>query len=302
MAANRFRPELERGNGRGATLTFKRIEMAITRREFVQLTTAGVAANLVAGAPGREAMPAAVPLPLKVVAFDAFPIFSPAPVGARAEALFPGQGAALGEEWRLRQFEYAWLRLLSRRYVDFWTVTQDALVFAARKLRLELDADKRDSLMSAFLDLAPWPDVTPALDALAQSGLRLAFLSNLTPRMLESNLERSRLRARFDRVLSTDQARTYKPDPRAYELGTEVFGLRREEILFVAHAGWDAAGAKSFGYPTFWVNRAGLPPEELGVSPDATGHDLSKLVEFVDGFGAGARRLRSGDGMGEGSW
>src|SRR5512143_3595254 len=56
-------------------------------------------------------------------------------------------------------------------------------------------------------------------------------------------------------VLSTDRARTYKPDPRAYRLGIEGFGLRREEILLEAHAGWDAAGAKSFGYPTFWVNR-----------------------------------------------
>jgi 2-haloacid dehalogenase len=136
--------------------------------------------------------------------------------------------------------------------------------------------------MSAFLELNPWPDVVPALDSLARSGLRLAFLSNFTPRMLEQNLERSGLRARFERVLSTDQARSYKPDPRAYELATEAFGQRREQILFVAHAGWDAAGAKAFGYPTFWVNRPGLPPEELGVPPDAVGRDLSELVLFMD--------------------
>jgi 2-haloacid dehalogenase len=249
--------------------------MVVTRREFVQVTAAGVAAGL-----GASTTTAA--LPLKAVAFDAFPIFNPAPVVSRAEALFPGRGAALGDEWRLRQFEYAWLRLLSRRYADFWQVTQDALVFAARKLRLELDADKRDALMSAFLELSPWPDVVPALDSLARSGLRLAFLSNFTPRMLEQNLERSGLRARFGRVLSTDQARSYKPDPRAYELATEAFGMRREQILFVAHAGWDAAGAKAFGYPTFWVNRPDLPPEELGARPDAVGRDLSELVLFVN--------------------
>jgi 2-haloacid dehalogenase len=101
--------------------------------------------------------------------------------------------------------------------------------------------------------------------------------------MLEENLERSGLRARFDRLLSTDLAQTYKPDPRAYALATEAFGLRREEILFVAHAGWDAAGAKSFGYPTYWVNRAGLAPEELGAPPDAVAYDLSDLVRFVEG-------------------
>ena len=45
----------------------------------------------------------------------------------------------------------------------------------------------------------------------------------------------------------------------------------REEILFVAFAGWDAAGAKLFGYPTYWVNRPRLPPEELSVLPDGSG-------------------------------
>jgi 2-haloacid dehalogenase len=197
---------------------------------------------------------------------------------------------ALSDEWRLRQFEYAWLRLLSGTYADFWQVTQDALVFAARKLKLELDPDKRAELMNSFLALVPWPDVVPALDSLAKSGLRLVLLSNLTPRMLEANLARSGLSARFDRVLSTDRARTYKPDPRAYRLGSEALGLRPEEILFVAHAGWDAAGAKAFGYPAFWVNRSGLPPEELGALPDAEGRDLSDLVRFIDQAGTGGER------------
>jgi hypothetical protein len=34
------------------------------------------------------------------------------------------------------------------------------------------------------------------------------------------------------------------------------------------HAPWDAAGAKAFDYPCFWVKRAGDPLEELGYKPD----------------------------------
>jgi 2-haloacid dehalogenase len=264
--------------------------MAITRRGFVRLTAAGITANLAVRMPDRLADAAPSASRLKAVAFDAFPVFNPAPVASRAEAVFPGKGALLGEEWRLRQFEYAWLRCLSGRYVDFWKVTEDALVFAARNLRLELDSGKRDSLMSAFLELVPWPDVIPALTSLRQSGLRLGFVSNFTPRMLEANLDKAGLRPMFEHVVSTDRARTYKPDPNAYRLGTEAFGLRRDEILFVAHAGWDAAGARSFGYPTFWVNRAGAPAEELGAPPDATGPDLSEVVRFVGHFGGDEER------------
>jgi 2-haloacid dehalogenase len=256
--------------------------MTVARREFVRLAATGVAVELLAGAKGRLVAAAPGPRRIKAIAFDAFPIFSPAAVATRADELFPGRGAALSEEWRLRQFEYAWLRALAGRYADFWQVTQDALVFAARKLQLELGSDRRDALMNVFLELVPWPDVVPALGALARSGVRLSFLSNFTPRMLEANLERSGLRARFEQVVSTDRARTYKPDPRAYALGAEALGLRHEEILFVAHAGWDAAGAASFGYPTYWVNRAGLPAEELDAPPDAVGRDLPDLVRFVD--------------------
>jgi 2-haloacid dehalogenase len=121
------------------------------------------------------------------------------------------------------------------------------------------------------------------VDALRSAGLRLGLLSNFTPRMLESALRTSGLRDAFPYVLSTHAARTYKPDPAAYALGTEALGLPRDAVVFTAFAGWDAAGARRFGYPTFWANRAHASPEELGVTPDAAGAGLDGLVAFVVG-------------------
>jgi hypothetical protein len=62
----------------------------------------------------------------------------------------------------------------------------------------------------------------------------------------------------------------------------ETFGCEREGILFAAFASWDVAGAKWFGYPTFWVNRANAQAEELGVSADAQGRELMDLVSFLN--------------------
>ncbi|HXT40118.1 MAG TPA: haloacid dehalogenase type II [Candidatus Angelobacter sp.] len=218
---------------------------------------------------------------IKAIAFDAFPIFDPRPVFDLAEQLFPGKGIELGNEWRARQFEYTWLRVAAGRYVDFWRVTRDALVFAAHKAKVELLPQHRDELMNAYLGLKTWPEVVPALNSLKKSGLRLALLSNFTPGMLDACIKSSGLEGIIEQVLSTDRAKTYKPDPRAYQLGTDSLKLRREEILFVAFAGWDAAGAKAFGYPTFWVNRLKLPVEELGEVPDGRGNDLSDLLGFL---------------------
>jgi 2-haloacid dehalogenase len=121
----------------------------------------------------------------------------------------------------------------------------------------------------------------PTLKALRAAGVRLAFLSNFTTQMLTSCMERSALQGMFEHVLSTDQVKTYKPDPRAYQMGVEAFGLPREQMAFVAFAGWDAAGAKWFGYPTFWVNRRHQLAPEMGVLPDVQADDLSGLVKFV---------------------
>lgn len=218
---------------------------------------------------------------IKAIAFDAFPIFDPRPIFALAEKLFPGQGAALSNEWRTRQFEYSWLRVAMNRYADFWQVTQDALEFAADKLHLKLQEAQRDELMNAYLEMKAWPDVLPALTSLRDSGFRLAFLSNFTPRILEANIKTAGLSGLFEQALSTDQARTYKPDPRAYQLGMDALKLERREILFVAFAGWDAAGAKLFGYPTFWLNRQMLPPEKLDSKPDATGDSMPQVVRLL---------------------
>ncbi|MBI3561842.1 MAG: haloacid dehalogenase type II [Gammaproteobacteria bacterium] len=252
--------------------------MSFTRREFLSLAAAGVAAGVLVSTPSAHAETTPK---IKAIAFDAFPIFDPRPVFALAEQLFPGKGTELSNAWRTRQFEYQWLRALSGNYADFWQATEESLMFAAELLKLDLTPDKRKLLMEAYLRLKAWPDVPLALKSLKSAGIRLAFLSNATPKILDSGIKNSRLEGVFEHILSTDKIKTYKPDSRAYQMAIDAFGLKKEEILFGAFAGWDAAGAKSFGYTTFWVNRLNLPAERLGASPDAVGQNLNDLVAYV---------------------
>ena len=107
-----------------------------------------------------------------------------------------------------------------------------------------------------------------------QAGIRLAYVSNLTPKMLTVMSQSAGISDLFEHILSTDRVKAYKPDPRAYQMAEVVFNLPRESIVFAAFGGWDAAGAKSFGLNTFWVNQVNAPLEELGVKPDAIGRTL----------------------------
>ena len=252
--------------------------MILSRREFLNFAAAGITTGILASAASAQA---ATGSKIKAIAFDAFPILDPRPVFALAEQLFPGKGAELSNIWRTRQFEYQWLRALSNQYADFWHATEDSLVFAAELLKLDLTPDKRKRLMASYLELKAWPEVPPALQALESASIRLAILSNATPEILDSGIRNSGLQGVFEHVISTDRIESYKPDPRAYQLAIDAFELGKEEILFVAFGGWDAAGAKAFGYTTFWVNRLNLPAERLGVFPDGVGKDLHDLVGFV---------------------
>ena len=208
--------------------------MTSDRRDFLgRMAVSGLAlqgfANKAAGSRGN----------IQAVAFDGFPILDPRPVFALVDELYPERGLELSNVWRTRQFEYTWLRTMSRRYSDFWQVTDDALVFAAKALKLELTAEKHARLMDAYLKLRCWPDVPAALSSLKKAGIRLAFLSNLTAKMLEAGIRNSQLDGVFDHVLSIDRVKAYKPDPRAYQMGLDAFGMGADQILFAAFAGWE---------------------------------------------------------------
>src|SRR3954465_14206234 len=124
----------------------------MTRREFVIRTAGGLtAARFTSDPQARAAGTPAPTSPIKAVAFDAFPIFDPRPIFARADAMFPGAG--LSEECRTRQFEYTWLPVAAQHHADFWQVTEDALIFAANKLNLRLAPDDRAALMNGYLEL-----------------------------------------------------------------------------------------------------------------------------------------------------
>jgi 2-haloacid dehalogenase len=179
--------------------------------------------------------------------------------------------------WRQKQLEYTWLRALMERYEDFWAVTEAALRFAVRRLRLTAGESQIQALMEAYLSLRTFPEVGDALGRLA--GAPLGILSNGSPRMLAAAVASSGLQGLFRHVLSVDAVRTYKPSPRVYELGTRAFGVPAADILFVSSNAWDVAGARAFGYQVCWCNRSRAPMENLGVLPD---YEVERLDQILD--------------------
>jgi 2-haloacid dehalogenase len=212
--------------------------------------------------------------------FDAYgTLFDVHSVVALCDELWPGKGTQLSQLWRTKQLEHTWLRSLMGRYEDFAHVTEAALRYACAALALPYDDAKRSQLMRAYLHLATFPEVKDALARL--HGIELAILSNGAPAMLQDLVTNAGLSAAIPRVLSVDEVGIYKPSPRVYQLAVDRLAVPAKAIGFVSSNGWDAAGAKAFGFRTFWVNRAGAPVDPLGAAPDHVIGSLADLPALV---------------------
>jgi 2-haloacid dehalogenase len=93
-------------------------------------------------------------MPIKAVAFDAFPIFDPRSIFAAVKQRFPEQGEALGQLWFTKIFPYTWLRTTARQYAGFEVVAAQAFDAAAATLGIATTATDRDALVAAFFQKA----------------------------------------------------------------------------------------------------------------------------------------------------
>ena len=220
---------------------------------------------------------------MQAVVFDAYgTLFDVHSVIRRCEQLFPGRGESLSQLWRSKQLEYTWLRSLMGRYQDFESVTRAALDYACRSLTLKFDDLTCQLLMDEYRHLSPYPEVRSVLQSLP--GGKLAILSNGSPDMLHALVRNAGLLALFHAVLSVDLVRIFKPHPSVYQLAVDRLGVPREEIAFVSSNYWDASGATSFGFRTFWINRAEAQGDVLGYTPRRA---LKRLDELPDALAEG---------------
>jgi 2-haloacid dehalogenase len=225
-------------------------------------------------------MPSATVAP-RAVLFDAYgTLFDVYSVGLLAEQLFPGHGERLALLWRDKQIDYTRLLTMSGRYKPFWEVTRAGLRYAAARLALVLDEAAEEQLMNQYRHLSAFPENHAVLVELKRRGIAAGILSNGDPEMLGVAVKSAGLGELLTHVLSVHGVQRFKTDQAAYALGPQALKLPAHQILFVSSNGWDAIGATWFGYTTLWVNRAGLPLEQLDTAPTRTGSSLRDVLDF----------------------
>jgi len=251
----------------------------IVDRRHVMLTGLAATASLLV----TQSLAVAAPR-YKAMAFDAFPIFDPRPIGILAETLFPGKGVELINLWRIRQFEYTWLRTVANAYVDFMRVTEDGLVYATKSLQLELLDGHREQLLNAYLSLKAWPDVGPAFARLHKRFL-MAPCSNGNIALMADVGRRNNLP--WDAILGSEIAQGYKPQPKVYLTTCEAFNLKPEQVMMCAAHSGDLSSAQKLGLRTGHIGRPGEGGPGTGEAEPKGSFDVvgKNFHDFADKLG-----------------
>jgi 2-haloacid dehalogenase len=143
---------------------------------------------------------------------------------------------------------------------------------------------ERDQLTAIWRALDPWPDTRPGLTRLRER-LVLSTLSNGSMRSVIGIVKSGGLP--FDCVLTSELVRSFKPDPKVYQLAVDALGLPPERLLMVACHKYDLKAAKALGFRTAFIRR----PLEFGPQGVADLGNESYFDLAVDTVGELAEHL-----------
>ena len=180
--------------------------------------------------------------------------------------------------WRRTHFENSMIdALLERGHTPYRQIGHRAVSYVMDRCGITYTQEEVASLVAEIERLKPFPDVVAALGGLRRAGYKLAILSNGDPDMLKA--AGPHIGFPFDHVISVAEAGYFKPHWRTYAKATELIGLDRSSILFVANHAFDCIGAKAFGMRTAFIDRRKRP---FGDTP----HQADLIVADFAGLAA----------------
>jgi 2-haloacid dehalogenase len=169
-------------------------------------------------------------------------------------------------------------------YRPYRDVLGEVLTAMLRHRGVEPTADEVAAFGGSVAEWPAFPDSAAALARLHER-FRLGVITNCDDDLFAAS--EARLGTTFDWVVTAQQARRYKPNPRGFELMFERVGLPPARILHVAQSLFhDHVPAKRLGLSTVWVDRRGdqpgfgaTPPAEA--TPDLTVPDMATLAALA---------------------
>jgi 2-haloacid dehalogenase len=167
--------------------------------------------------------------------------------------------------------------------VGSWCRFRDAFDAALAQVS-ELPSDRRADIADAFGELAPHPDVEPALRRLTEAGVRVVTLSHGSPGVAEAGLARGGISPLVERSLTSETIRAWKPSREVYLWAAGICDVVPDRMALVAAHGWDVQGAQRAGLTGAWFPRSERTYPAVYDDPHVTAGDLAGAVDALLGL------------------
>ena len=152
---------------------------------------------------------------------------------------------------------------------------------AALAQETELTGDRRSRIADAFGELAPHPDVEPALRTLTEAGVRVVTLTHGSPGVAEAGLARGGVSSLVERSLSSEVIRAWKPSREVYLWAAGTCDVPPDRMALVAAHGWDVLGAQRAGLTGAWFPRSERTYPAVYEQPHVAADDLGAAVDAL---------------------
>ncbi len=214
---------------------------------------------------------------MKALAFDLYGTLLDLGAVERASSKVTKKPNEFAAAWRTKQLEYTYLLALMGRYMTFSDVLARSLDAAASRQGIELKPGERENLLRVWKELPAYEDAITGLPAVTPR-VPAVILTNVEAAVAKATLKHAKLDGWFRDVLSADEVRTFKPNPRVYRFAALRLHLDPKDIGLVSSHPFDVMGAKAAGLRTIWVNRAKGTFDPLDLKPDREIVDLTELA------------------------
>ena len=217
---------------------------------------------------------------IKAIIFDAYgTLFDVNSAAEKCKDKIGDKWESFANYWRTTQLEYTWLRSLMNRHKDFWQVTEDSLDKSMQAFKV--DSSMRNELLDLYKVLSTFPEVKEVLNKLKKKNYKLAILSNGTPSLLKELVKSNNLDNVFDDIFSIEEVKTYKPDPKVYNIPIEKYQIQKNEVAYLSANTWDVSAGGNYGFNPVWVNRSNSIFDNLDYVPKYQVKHLGGLLDII---------------------
>ena len=217
---------------------------------------------------------------ITVCVFDAYgTLFDVNSAAEKCKKKLGNRWESFANAWRTTQLEYTWLRSLMKKHKNFWQITEDSLDHTMETFKIKKEL--RNELLNLYKELGTYSEVKECLDGLKSKKIKIAILSNGTPGLLKKLVESNNIQNYFDNIISVENIKIYKPDPKVYEMPIKEYNCKPENICFLSSNSWDVSGGGVFGYNAIWVNRFNKIFNKLDYTPQYIINNLNQLLKLV---------------------